>query len=71
MRTSKVRVDCLDGLPLGDEFYVWGLLALTFGQSSPSFDSQATPRDDQGSGRRPGEDGPRRRRKPTPSAGQT
>lgn len=43
MRTAKVRVDCLAGLTPADEFYLWGLLALAFGQASPSFDFQATP----------------------------
>lgn len=43
MRTAKVRVDCLAGLSPADEFYLWGLLALTFEQTSPNFDFQATP----------------------------
>lgn len=43
MRTAKVRVDCLGGLSPADEFYLWGLLALTFEQTSPNFDFQATP----------------------------
>ncbi len=43
MQTAKVRVDCLAGLSPADEFYLWGLLALTFEQASPNFDFQATP----------------------------
>lgn len=42
-QTARVRVVCPDGLSSADEFYLWGLLALTFAQQSPSPDFHATP----------------------------
>jgi hypothetical protein len=38
-----VRVNCPEGLSPTDEFYLWGLLALTFSQPTPSIDFYATP----------------------------
>lgn len=42
-QTARVRVEGLAGLSPADEFYLWGLLALTFEQPAPNFDFQATP----------------------------
>lgn len=42
-RTAKVRVTCPLGLTANDEFYLWGLLALTLSQSSPEPEFHATP----------------------------
>lgn len=41
--SAGVRVTCARGLSSTDEFYLWGLLALTFAQPSPSPDFYATP----------------------------
>jgi hypothetical protein len=43
MKKAKVRVGCLSGLSPNDEFYLWGLLALTFQQPEPSTELYATP----------------------------
>ena len=42
-KKAKVRVGCLSGLSPNDEFYLWGLLALTFQQPEPSTEFYATP----------------------------
>ena len=42
-RTAKVRIDCAYGLSSSDEFYLWGLLALTLAKPDPSGDLYATP----------------------------
>ena len=42
-KKAKVRVGCLSGLSPNDEFYLWGLLALTFQQPEPSTELYATP----------------------------
>ena len=42
-RTARVRVTCPDGLSANDEFYLWGLLALTFAQPDLSSELYATP----------------------------
>lgn len=42
-RTAKVVVHCPAGLSPGDEYYLWGLLALTFRQPDPRIEFQATP----------------------------
>jgi len=42
-RRAKVRVMCPAGLSPTDEFYLWGLLALTFSQPHPAIDFYATP----------------------------
>ncbi len=42
-QTARVRVTCPDGLSACDEFYLWGLLALTFAQPEPSSEFYATP----------------------------
>lgn len=42
-RLAKVVVHCPAGLSASDEFYLWGLLALTFAQPTPQIDFQATP----------------------------
>jgi len=42
-KKAKVRVACPDGLSPTDEFYLWGLLSLTFSQPNPSADFFATP----------------------------
>jgi hypothetical protein len=42
-QVASVRVDCSRGLSAGDEFYLWGLLALTFAQQEPSPEFYATP----------------------------
>src|SRR5262249_4345418 len=42
-KKATARVLCPDGLSASDEFYLWGLLALTFSQSEPLADFQATP----------------------------
>ena len=38
-----MRVVCPDGLSPADEFYLWGLLSLTFSQPQPATDFYATP----------------------------
>ena len=40
---AKVRVTCPLGLSANDEFYLWGLLALTFSQPQPDVEFHATP----------------------------
>ncbi len=42
-KQARVRVACPDGLSPTDEFYLWGLLSLTFSQPRPSADFYATP----------------------------
>ena len=42
-RTAKAVVHCPAGLSAGDEFYLWGLLALTFAQPQAGIEFQATP----------------------------
>ena len=40
---ARVRISCPAGLSSNDEFFLWGLLALTFSQPEPTFDFYATP----------------------------
>lgn len=42
-KTADVRVTCPQGLNPADEFVLWGLLSLTFGQTEPSPELHATP----------------------------
>jgi hypothetical protein len=42
-KDAHVRVICPDGLSPIDEFYLWGLLSLTFSQPDPTVDFYATP----------------------------
>jgi len=42
-RTANVRIDCVYGLSPFDEFYLWGLLALTLAQREPASVLEATP----------------------------
>jgi hypothetical protein len=42
-RDAHVRVACPEGLSATDEFYLWGLLSLTFSQPQPMLDFYATP----------------------------
>jgi hypothetical protein len=42
-RRAEVRVTCPEGLSASDEFYLWGLLGLTFSQPGPTLDFYATP----------------------------
>lgn len=42
-QTATVVVHCPAGLSAGDEFYLWGLLALTLAQREPQIEFQATP----------------------------
>lgn len=42
-KTADVRVTCPQGLNPADEFVLWGLLSLTFGQAEPSPELHATP----------------------------
>jgi hypothetical protein len=42
-QTARVIVHCPAGLSPGDEFYLWGLLALTFAQPEPGIEFLATP----------------------------
>ena len=42
-KEARVRIACPDGLSPTDEFYLWGLLSLTFSQSKPTPDFYATP----------------------------
>src|SRR5262245_1095395 len=42
-RLARVRVICPLGLFPGDEFYLWGLLALTLSQVKPGSEFHATP----------------------------
>ena len=41
--TARARVACPNGLTANDEFYLWGLLALTLAQDVPSAEFHATP----------------------------
>lgn len=40
---AQVCIECPRGLSAADEFYLWGLLALTLAEEQPSFDFYATP----------------------------
>lgn len=42
-QTAQVVVHCPAGLSAGDEYYLWGLLALTFAQPDPRPEFHATP----------------------------
>ena len=42
-KEARVRITCPDGLSPTDEFYLWGLLSLTFAQTQPTADFYATP----------------------------
>lgn len=42
-RTARVRISVPLGLTRTDEFYLWGLLALTCSQPDPSLEFSATP----------------------------
>jgi hypothetical protein len=42
-KEARVHVACPEGLSSTDEFYLWGLLSLTFAQPKPSADFYATP----------------------------
>jgi len=42
-KEARVRIASPDGLSPTDEFYLWGLLSLTFSQPAPSADFYATP----------------------------
>jgi hypothetical protein len=42
-KSATATVLCPDGLSPNDEFYLWGLLALTFSQPEPSLNFHATP----------------------------
>jgi hypothetical protein len=42
-KQARVRIACPDGLSASDEFYLWGLLSLTFSQPKPTPDFFATP----------------------------
>lgn len=42
-RRATVRVACPEGLSPTDEYYLWGLLSLTFAQDQPALDFYATP----------------------------
>ena len=41
--TAQVEVSCTQGLSAHDEFYLWGLLALTLAQPNPETEFHATP----------------------------
>ncbi len=41
--TASARVDCPNGLSANDEFFLWGLLALTFAEREPGIEFRATP----------------------------
>ncbi len=43
VKLARVRVICPSGLSPADEFVLWGLLALTFAQPTPSTEFHATP----------------------------
>lgn len=43
LKIANVRVVCASGMSVADEFVLWGLLALTFNQPSPSTEFHATP----------------------------
>ena len=42
-QTAQVEVSCAQGLSAHDEFYLWGLLALTLSQPNPETEFHATP----------------------------
>ena len=42
-RSAHARIQCPEGLSPSDEFYLWGLLAITLNQAEPRFDFHATP----------------------------
>ena len=42
-KEARVRIACPEGLSPTDEFYLWGLLSLTFSQPQPTSDFYATP----------------------------
>ena len=42
-KEARARIACPDGLSPTDEFYLWGLLSLTFSRPLPSPDFYATP----------------------------
>jgi hypothetical protein len=42
-KQAHARVLCPEGLSPSDEFYLWGLLSLTFSQENPTVDFHATP----------------------------
>jgi len=42
-KQAHARVLCPEGLSPSDEFYLWGLLSLTFSQENPTVDFYATP----------------------------
>ena len=42
-RSARARIQCPEGLSPSDEFYLWGLLAITLSQAEPRFDFHATP----------------------------
>lgn len=42
-KSATARVDCPNGLSANDEFYLWGLLALTFADDEPGIEFRATP----------------------------
>lgn len=42
-KQANARVDAPNGLSANDEFYLWGLLALTFRQEEPGIEFRATP----------------------------
>ena len=42
-KTAKVEISCPQGLSAHDEFYLWGLLALTLSQPQPEPEFHATP----------------------------
>lgn len=42
-KTARVEVSCPQGLSAHDEFYLWGLLALTLSQPNPETEFHATP----------------------------
>ena len=42
-KEARVHIACPDGLSPSDEFYLWGLLSLTFSQAKPTPDFFATP----------------------------
>jgi hypothetical protein len=41
--TARVKVAAYEGLSAHDEFYLWGLLGITFAEAEPSFDLHVTP----------------------------
>ena len=43
VKVASARIHCPLGLSAGDEFFLWGLLALTFAQPEPDIELHATP----------------------------